>query len=238
MIPLRDNVPRVNTPVAVIAVIALNALVFLLSQSLPPQEQFTFFHLFGLVPDRFLDPQWSLASNHPGGTLYPFVSYMFVHSGWLHIIANMWMLWIFGDNIEDVTGPWGFALFYLLCGLVAAGTQMLAGGSSAMPVVGASGAIAGVMGAYLILYLRGTVLTLVPIFIFPLFLRIPAPVFLGIWFVAQVVSGLITTAHGAPLNVAWWAHIGGFLAGLALIHLFKRKGHCKYCYNNNTRDYE
>jgi Uncharacterized membrane protein (homolog of Drosophila rhomboid) len=237
MIPIRDNVPRVTTPVAVSAIILLNALAFFYTQELGGRAMAQFFHLYGVVPVRFFEPEWALRAGYPDSSGWPLVSYMFLHGGWFHVIMNMWMLWIFGDNIEDVTGHGGFVVFYLLCGLAAVGLHMLFEQTSPMPVIGASGAIAGVMGAYIVLYPHGRVLTLIPIIIFPLFLRIPSYLFLSIWFVSQVVSGLIASGRGAQ-GVAWWAHVGGFVAGIVLIHLFRRPGHCRYCYNPDTRDYD
>ena len=237
MIPIRDNVPRVTPPVAVIAIIALNAAVFLYSRSLDPRSMVEFFHVFGVVPARFFEPQWAAWAGYPETMGWPMLSYMFLHSGWLHIIFNMWMLWIFGDNIEDVTGHTGFVIFYLACGLAAVGLHMAFEQTSQLPVIGASGAVAGVMGAYIVLYPHGRVLTLVPLFFVPLFFRLPSWIFLGIWFVTQVFSGLASRSTGAQ-EVAWWAHVGGFLAGVLLISLFWRRTRCKYCYNPATKDYD
>ena len=189
MIPIRDNVPRVTMPVAVIAIIALNVAAFLYSRALDPRTMVEFFHIFGVVPARFFEPHWAAWAGYPQTMGWPLLSYMFLHGGWLHIILNMWMLWIFGDNIEDVTGHAGFVIFYLTCGLAAVGLHMAFEQTSQMPVVGASGAIAGVMGAYIVLYPHGRVLTLVPLFFVPLFFRLPSYFFLGFWFLTQVFSG-------------------------------------------------
>ncbi|MDC0335689.1 rhomboid family intramembrane serine protease [Pseudodesulfovibrio sp.] len=237
MIPIRDNVPRVTMPVAVTAIICLNALVFFYSQGLDPRGLAHLYHLHGVVPARFFEPEWAAMAVYPKTLGWPLFSYMFLHSGWLHIILNMWMLWIFGDNIEDVTGHVGFVVFYLLCGVAAVGLHMVFEQTSPIPVIGASGAVAGVMGAYIVLYPHGKVLTLVPIFFIPLFLRVPSYLFLGIWFVSQVASGFIAKAQAAH-EVAWWAHVGGFVAGIVLIRWFRRRGHCRYCYNPETRDYD
>ncbi|QGY41698.1 rhomboid family intramembrane serine protease [Pseudodesulfovibrio cashew] len=237
MIPLRDNVPRVTPPIMVGIIIGLNVLVFLYTHSLDRGGLTYLVHLFGVVPARFFEPEWAARAGYPDTLGWPFVTYMFLHSGWLHLILNMWMLWIFGDNIEDVTGHGQFMAFYLICGLAAVALHMVFDRASPIPIIGASGAIAGVMGAYVVLYPHGRVLTLIPVFIFPLILRIPAGVFLGIWFLTQIASGII--AHGqAASGVAWWAHVGGFAAGAALIHWFRRPGHCRYCYNRETRDYD
>jgi len=237
MIPIRDNVPRVTTPVAVTAIILLNAAVFLYSLGLDPRSLAHLFHVHGVVPARFFEPVWAAGAGYPDISGWPLLSYMFLHGGWVHVILNMWMLWIFGDNIEDVTGHFGFVVFYLLCGLAAVGLQMLFEQTSPVPIIGASGAVAGVMGAYIMLYPHGRVLTLVPIVFIPLFLRIPSGLFLGVWFLSQVAAGLVSGGDGAQ-NVAWWAHVGGFVAGSGLIHWFRRPGKCRYCYNPATRDYD
>ncbi|QJB57309.1 rhomboid family intramembrane serine protease [Pseudodesulfovibrio sp. zrk46] len=237
MIPLRDNVPRVTPPVAVTSIIILNLLVFLFSKGLDFRSLFHLFHVYGVVPARFFNPDWASWAGYPDSFGLPLVTYMFLHSGWLHVILNMWMLWIFGDNIEDVTGHWGFVAFYLLCGMAAVGLHMAFEQASSVPVVGASGAVGGVMGAYIILYPHGRVLTLVPIVFIPLILRIPSVLFLGVWFLSQVTSGIISQVKDVS-EVAWWAHVGGFVAGIVLIQWFRRRGHCRYCYNPDTKDYD
>lgn len=238
MIPIRDNVPRVTLPIAVAGIILLNILAFFYTKSLDLRDLTQLFHLFGVVPARFFEPQWAAMAGYPQSFGWPLVSYMFLHEGWLHIIFNMWMLWIFGDNIEDVTGHFGFAVFYLLCGLAAIGTHMLFEQASPMPVIGASGAVAGVMGAYIVLYPHGRVLTLIPIIIIPLFFRVPSYLFLGFWFLSQVVSGIMSSTVQAASEVAWWAHVGGFVAGIILISWFRKRGRCRYCYNPATKDYD
>jgi len=237
VIPLRDNVPRVFAPYAVLAIIAANSLVFLYIKTLPSMQAAHVYHLFGVVPARFFRPEWAVWAGYPDTLGWPLFTYMFLHGGWLHVILNMWMLWIFGDNIEDVTGHGWFVVFYLLCGLAAVAMHMAFDHSSPMPVIGASGAVAGIMGAYIVLYPHGRVLTLIPIFFFPLILRIPSYLLLGIWFATQLIAGLFSTGQDAN-PVAWWAHVGGFLAGVILIHWFRRPGACRYCYNPDTRDYD
>jgi membrane associated rhomboid family serine protease len=239
MIPFKDNVPRLGPPIAVTAIIAANVLVFLLQLGLDQYGQFRTMHLFGVVPLRIFHPELAKQMGYPAMSVIPFFTYMFLHGGWLHIILNMWMLWIFGDNIEDVTGHGGFVVFYVLCGLAALGLHVLAEPNSTAPVVGASGAIGGVMGAYMLLYPHGRVLTFIPLFFIPLIVRIPAVLFLGLWFASQFFSGVLAKAGGAGGGgVAWWAHIGGFAAGLILIKLFQRRGACRYCYNHRSREYE
>lgn len=237
MIPLRDNVPRVTLPIAVSVIIVINVLAFLYSHTLDGRELLQFFHINGVVPLRFFEPEWASWAGYPETWGYPFVSYMFLHGGWLHILLNMWMLWIFGDNIEDVTGHLWFVVFYVLCGVSAVMLHMVFEQTSGSPVVGASGAVAGVMGAYIVLYPHGKVVTFVPIFFVPFIFKVPSSLFLGVWFLSQIVSGLVLTGEGAG-EVAWWAHVGGFLAGIFLIFVFKRRGHCRYCYNPDTKDYD
>ena len=237
MIPLRDNVPRVAKPYAVSAIIAINAIAFLYTVGLDPRGQAYLYHLLGVVPARFFQPDWAAWAGYPETMGWPFLTYMFLHGGWLHVIMNMWMLWIFGDNIEDVTGHARFVLFYVLCGLFAVTLHMAFEQNSPIPIVGASGAIAGVMGAYLVLYPHGQVLVLIPIIIYPLTVRVPSVLFLGVWFAIQLVSGLSAQVQQAN-HVAWWAHVGGFIAGIVLINYFRRPGTCAYCYNPDTREYD
>lgn len=178
--------------------------------------------LFGAIPMRLFDPAWAAANGFPDGAIYTLVTYMFLHAGWLHVIMNMWMLWIFADNIEDVTGHIGFALFYLLCGVLAGLIHLVFNAGGYVPIIGASGGVAGVMGAYFVLFPHGRVTTLVFIFVY----QLPAMIFLGIWFGVQILSGIGTPSGSS--GVAWWAHVGGFVVGMALIRLFVRKNRCYY----------
>jgi membrane associated rhomboid family serine protease len=147
----------------------------------------------------------------------PFFTHMFLHAGWLHLLSNMWFLWIFGFSVEDRMGHLGFLIFYLICGLAAAVTQLYFSRQSAVPMVGASGAIAGVLGAYLLLYPLARITVLVPILIYPLFIRVPALLFIVGWFALQLYSGYESYWKSGPAEgVAWWAHVGGFAAGLLL----------------------
>ena len=225
MIPLRDDAPRFSTPWVTYFLIALNTLVFLFELTLQPAARAQFFFQFGVVPANLS----GLLRGQPGITLeaavLPVFTSMFLHGSWLHIIANMWALWIFGDNIEDYLGPFRFLLFYLVAGIAANGVQALFNLDSAVPTIGASGAIAGVMGAYFLLYPSARVLTLVPFF-FVFFTWLPAWVVLGYWFLVQFVSGAATSISSAGQDsggVAFWAHVGGFLAGVALIKLAPKR---------------
>jgi membrane associated rhomboid family serine protease len=218
VIPLRDTIPSRKTPVVVYLLIALNAFMFFQEAKIgllsggTGKELTKFLYYYGVVPARYSTEASTFSFFEQA---LPFVSSMFLHGGFLHIIGNMWMLWIFGDNVEDWFGHFGFLLFYLFCGVVAGAIHVLTNWTSTMPTIGASGAIAGVMGAYLILYPKARVVTLVPIFIFLQIMELPAYVFLGIWFAMQLLQG---TAGGTS-SVAWWAHIGGFLCGMALVVL-------------------
>lgn len=197
--------------------LGLNIVVFLAALSLSPTEKSLFFHLHGVVPARFIHPEWAFWRGYPDGGLLSFVSYMFLHGDWMHLVLNMWTLWIFGDNVEDVMGPVRFALFYTVCGLCALLAHVVTSPDSTVPVVGASGAIAGVMGAYFFLYPQARVLTLILIVVIPFFVEIPAVFYLVLWFLTQVLSGLSSDGAG----VAWWAHIGGFVAGMLLLRFFR-----------------
>jgi|SRR5436190_13753088 len=217
MIPLRDDNPTRTWPVVTVALIVLCSLVFLWQLSLSTNGQQQAAYLFGFIPavvfgNAQLEGQWIPA----GATI---ITSMFLHGGWLHLIGNMLYLWIFGDNIEDRLGRGRFVAFYLLCGAVAALGQGLADARSEVPMIGASGAISGVLGAYLVLYPRAKVLVLVPLLIFITTVRVPALVVLGIWFAGQLLSSL-AAAPGSGGGVAFAAHVGGFVAGVVLIRLF------------------
>jgi membrane associated rhomboid family serine protease len=234
MIPLHDDIPSRTTPIVNYAIIALCALAFL-AQLSSADRGTRMTEQYGFVPLRLSDPaarpiieqQFSVPT--PRGVVIQsrryelaepaippwltLITCMFLHGGWMHILGNLWFLYVFGDNVEDRLGHVGFALVYLGTGILAGLAHYLAGPQSPIPTIGASGAIAGVMGAYLILYPHARVLAVLPLFvIFPTFV-LPAPIFLGIWFVMQAISGISTAASGAVTGVAWWAHIGGFAAG-------------------------
>ncbi len=221
MIPLRDENPSRNPPYVVWALIVANALVFLLELSLPPDSLQEFFVLFGIVPARFTHPEWARALGIPVDDWWPFLTSLFIHGGWFHIIGNMWFLWIFGDNVEDRMGHGRFLVFYILCGVIAGFAHMVTNPTSTIPAFGASGAISGVLGAYLLFFPHARVLVLFPIIIWPLLFVLPASIFLGLWFFIQFFSGtfsLLAPSEGG--GVAWWAHIGGFVAGLSLAPYF------------------
>ena len=210
MIPLRDVVPSRTTPYITITIIALNALAWLFELSLPHEVLNEFIRVYGVVPAAFSAP-----------TL---ITSMFLHGSWSHVLGNMWYLWIFGDNVEDRVGHGRFIVFYLLCGMTAALGQIAVGPHSTLPTIGASGAIAGVMGAYFVLYPRSRVLTLIP-WIVPQIVEVPTIVLLGFWFVMQLFSAgtIAMTTSSSGGGVAFAAHVVGFLAGMGGVFLFKKR---------------
>ena len=212
MIPLRDVIPSRTTPVVTVTILVVTVLAFLYEISLGPLTLDAFVMTYGMVPAAFA---WS-----------DVLTSMFLHGGWLHLIGNMLSLWIFGDNVEDRLGHGRFILFYLLCGTLAALAHVWADPSSPVPTIGASGAIAGVMGAYFVLYPQSRIITLLPIFIFIQIVEVPAVVFLGLWFLLQLVSGvgsqLVTATGEAAGGIAFWAHVGGFAVGALLVTVMAR----------------
>lgn len=224
MFPVKDTIPSRTPPVMMWMLIGVNTLVFLYELGLSERELEVFFYYFGLVPARYTHPDWAMFVGFPLDDYWPFLTSMFLHGGWLHFLGNMWTLWIFGDNVEDRMGPFRFLLFYLLCGLMAGIVHWMTNPHSTIPTVGASGAIAGVMGAYFVLYPTARVITIVPIFFFPLFLELPAILYLGIWFYGQFFSGILSlVGPGQVGGIAWWAHIGGFIAGILLRFVFVQR---------------
>ena len=216
MIPLRDAIRSKTFPIVNLLIIVLNAFAFLWQLSLGPQLKEAFL-LYGIVPIRYSDPGLS-AQFTTFEQVLPFITSMFLHGGFLHILGNMWFLYIFGDNIEDRLGHSRYLIFYLLCGIAAGVIHLYTNGDSKIPTIGASGAISGIMGAYLILYPRSRILTLIPIFFFFQFVEIPAFIFLGYWLLIQLFSAGLTPRNVG--GIAFWAHIGGFIAGLIFVKLF------------------
>jgi membrane associated rhomboid family serine protease len=211
MIPLRDVIPSRTTPYITITIIALNAAAWMFELGVPPDTLPAFLRIYGVVP----------ASLHPS-TL---ITSMFLHGGWMHVIGNMWYLWIFGDNVEDRLGHGRFIGFYLLCGIAAAMGQILMDPTSTVPTIGASGAIAGVMGAYFVLYPKSRVLTLIPLIIFWDVIELPAIFFLGFWFLMQLIntSSIAMMANTGGGGVAFAAHVAGFLVGAGGGFLFRQR---------------
>jgi len=235
MIPIRDDQPRFSTPYVTYFIIALNLVVFFFELSVGAQSQRALNSLigqFGVVPLHFDRALAGSGRYNLAGESITILTSMFLHGGWLHVIGNMWFLWIFGDNIEDHLGHFPYLIFYLVSGFAASITHILLNYGSNVPSVGASGAIAGVMGAYFVLYPKARVLTLVPLIIFFTFWWLPAWIFLGYWFLLQFLSGTATsiavTSSGSG-GIAFWAHVGGFVAGIMLIKVLpERKGRYRY----------
>lgn len=220
MIPIRDSMRSETFPIMNLSIIVINVLVFVLELSLDEQGLTAFLYTFGIVP--FSVTNNLLTGNLGMGLFVPFLTTMFLHGGWVHLIGNMLFLWVFGDNIEDRLGNLRYLLFYLLVGVAATIGQILIDPLAREPLVGASGAIAGILGAYILCYPKSKIVTLLPIFFFFTFVEVPALFFLILWFLIQAFNGLASI--GATGNaVAWWAHIGGFVAGMALIRIFPKR---------------
>lgn len=214
MIPLRDVIPSRTFPFLTMALIALNSVAFFFELMLPEPALHSVIGAYGVVPANFT---WASV-----------VTSMFLHGGWLHFLGNMLYLWIFGDNVEDRLGHGRFVIFYLLCGAAAALAHVFVNPISQVPTIGASGAIAGVMGAYFVLYPHSRVLALVPLFIFWEVIEVPAILFLGVWFVMQFFSGvgsIVMNAGAETGGVAFWAHVAGFLAGVVAVFVFRKPTH-------------
>jgi membrane associated rhomboid family serine protease len=224
MFPIQDSVPSRSVPVVTRALILINVVVFFFELSLSRESIIQLFYLFGVVPARFTDPEWAASIGFPIGSYLSLLTHQFLHGGWLHIVANMWTLWIFGDNVEDRMGPLRFIIFYLVCGVLAALTQVLVTPDATIPSVGASGAIAGVLGAYLLFFPTARLIVLIPILFFPFFFELPAVIFLVFWFFIQLFSGTAMLASPQQVGgIAFWAHIGGFIAGMLLCIFFVRR---------------
>jgi membrane associated rhomboid family serine protease len=247
MFPLYDYNPHSRFPIFTVVLIALNVVIMFYMGAMKLDGQLKFVLDYGFIParltqvdqgqpvlfredavDRFGDPIPGKAIVRPlstdGGKVYPtIITMMFLHGGWFHLISNMWMLWVFGNNVEDRLGPFVFLLFYLLGGVVAILAQWIVDPNSTVPIVGASGAVAAVLGGYLITYPTAKVRTLVILVIFPLLINLPAFIVLGAWFLSQTAAALqllpLGMGPGPEVKIAFWAHIGGFLAGMALMPL-------------------
>lgn len=224
MIPIKDTNPSRHTPWMLYGLIALNVGAWAYELSMPNDALGALFYTQGVVPRRFTDPTWAMSVGLPGFSFWPFLTAMFLHASWMHIIANLWSLWIFGDNVEDRMGPFRFLGFYLACGVLSFLVHTYANSGSPVPTVGASGAIAGVLGAYVFMFPYARVLVLLPVLFLPLFFELPALLYIGVWFFTQAFSGVSTLASTQQGGgVAWWAHIGGFVAGVVMFRLFVRR---------------
>jgi len=219
MIPLKDDNPTANFPLMTIILIAVNILVFFLVQPMEQESRQAFIMQFGFLPARLFFHRGGEYLVPPFSTIF---TSMFLHGGIIHLAGNMLYLWIFGNNIEDIMGKVRFLLFYLLCGLSGALLQGVLDTDSTVPMIGASGAISGVLGAYLLRFPRARVTVLIFFFYIMQFIKVPASIVLGFWIVFQVLAGL-GSLGGTGGGVAFFAHIGGFAAGLALVSLFAKR---------------
>lgn len=229
MIPLKDDVPSRTFPIVNITLIVLNIAVFLFELMLGTELQ-DFIQQFGVIPAKYFYEGMLLTNGKvvyfsDYNRIIPLFSSIFLHGGWLHLFGNMLYLWIFGDNVEDRMGHFRYLIFYILCGLFASLTHIVMNSDSTIPTIGASGAIAGVLGAYMFLYPYAKVVVLIPIFIFFEAIQLPALFVLGLWFVMQLFQGTLALSveSSATGGVAWWAHIGGFIFGAVAVHFFKKK---------------
>ncbi len=223
MIPLKDTIPSRHWPIMTWLIILANLFVFLYQQRLDPLSYRLINEEFGLIPLRFF--QYGISGFQE---FIPFFSHLFLHAGWMHLIGNMWALWLFGDNVEDRMGSFRFLIFYTFIGVIAGLVHIFSDPDLSIPTIGASGAIAGVMGAYFILFPSSRIVTIIPLFFIPLFIEIPALIYLAFWLFSQVYSVLANRQLGIVSNIAWSAHIGGFIAGMLFHKLFFRVNQERY----------
>jgi len=216
MIPIRDTVPSKNYPIMNNTLIGVSAAVFLIQMFQGDPGRFVY--IYGLVPARYSIPEISHYFTS-FQQVFSLISFMFLHGGFWHLLGNMWSLYIFGDNVEDSLGHLRYLVFYLLCGMASGLSHLALNSQSEIPTVGASGAIAGVMGAYFLLYPGSRILTLIPIIIIPWMVEIPAFIFLGVWFVMQMLYA--SGSNAAATGIAWWAHVGGFVFGVVFLKILQ-----------------
>jgi len=222
MFPLKDTVPNRSFPITTWLIIALSGIIFYFETKLPEKSLEHLIKFFGIVPAEFTRPYYRTHSR-PLIDYLSFLTTMFLHAGWLHFLGNMWFLRIFGSKVEDEMGHYRFLVFYLISGILASMVYVYFAPRSSIPVIGASGAIAGVMGAYYVMFPRAKILTFIPIIIIPWFIELPAFLFLGWWFLFQLFSGTVSIVlPAAGGEVAWWCHIGGFIAGIILVFFFRK----------------
>jgi membrane associated rhomboid family serine protease len=224
MIPIKDTIPRLGFPSVTWTLIIINGIIFLFEIYIPKDILSQIFYAFGLVPARYSLPKWAFIHGLSFDDYLSFLTNMFLHGGWLHIIGNMWFLYLFGSTVEDHMGHIRFMLFYFLSGIAASVTYFVIDIHSAIPAFGASGAIAGVMGAYIVMFPQAKIVTLILILFFPIFIELSAFIYIGFWFILQVFSGTLSFAsHTTGGGIAWWAHIGGFISGIVLVLFFGKK---------------
>ena len=224
MIPFKDSIPSRRFPFMTVMLIIVNVVVFIYELSLPWEELDDLIATYGVVPSKL-----QLVAHNPvrvlGEMAGSMVTTTLLHAGFVHLLGNLWYLWIFGDNVEDRMGPIRFLLFYLSCGILASATHIVFNLNSPVPTIGASGAVAGVLGAYLVSYPFARVLTLLPFFIIWPVVELPAILVLGFWFVVQIFNGTAAVGSTSDMmaGVAWWAHIGGFISGILLLRVFANR---------------
>ncbi len=225
MIPIRDTAPCNSRPYVTWGIMAVCISIFIAMKLMPDQVKLsTSAYLYGMVPVRYSDPQWAAEFGLPFDGYLSFLTNLFLHASWTHLIVNMWFMWIFADNVEDRMGRIPFLIFYLVCGLCATILQWYFDPMLAIPVVGASGAIAGVLAAYFFLYPLERVVVWIPILFLPIVIHVPAIAFLGLWVMFQLHNATTSVIfEGVTIDVAWWAHLGGFIAGSVLYRFFLRK---------------
>ncbi|MEE9412220.1 MAG: rhomboid family intramembrane serine protease [Methylococcales bacterium] len=220
MIPFRDTLEVRNTPYITWSLMAINIAIFGYLQTLPDGYLFALFQQYGVVPVRYNNPMWAIITKTSATNYWPFVFSLFMHSSWMHLIMNMWMLWIFGDDIEDDMGKLRFIIFYLLCGIGANIVVVLVAATSPLPVIGASGALAGILGAYIFIFPYAKIVVWIPIFFLPIFIEIPAIAFLGVWVIFQLNDLTTTLASDEATSLAWVGHLSGFFIGAVLYRIF------------------
>jgi len=225
LIPLRDSAKSSTFPFVNIAIIVLNLVIYVNEVLMEPFELNQFFYTYGLIPAEVSNTFYTGAAVTP--LLVSFITATFVHGGWFHVLGNMLFLWVFGDNVEDRLGHAKYLLFYLLAGMAGGAAHIMTNPASTVPVIGASGAVAGVLGAYIIAFPRSRILALVPLFVIFFLAEIPAIVFIAIWFVLQLFNG-VASLGGTATTVAYWAHIGGFVIGALLIKILAQRRERSY----------
>lgn len=228
MIPFRDSVPSSRYPIVTVSIIAVNVLAFVYQLTISSGQQLQgFVYSFGMVPARLTASEAFAQYDLPSFWL-TLVTSMFLHGGLAHLFGNMLYMWVFADNVEDRMGPWRFLLFYMICGAGAGLVHVFFNPDSTVPTIGASGAVSGVLGAYLLLYPRARVLVLVPLLLIWPIIELPAMLVLGAWFLLQLLSGVGEQGAEQISGVAWWAHVGGFVVGFLLVHFFDQKDQDKH----------
>jgi membrane associated rhomboid family serine protease len=229
MFPIKDTIPRRQFPFITYLIIFVNTVIFIIEVILPPEILKEIFYLFGLVPARYIHLEWAYIMGLPVDDYWPFFTNLFLHGSFLHFFSNMWSLYLFGDNVEDALGHIRFLIFYILCGIAANLTHFVFNINSTIPTIGASGAISGIMAAYMIMFPYSRIITFIPLLFIPFFFEIHAFFYIGIWFISQLLSG--TTSLIAPElggGIAWWAHIGGFIMGIILLPFFRKRKKDQY----------